>query len=235
MFGLSCSLVPGLGLRLRGGGAALQNLMLIKRTLAPLGHLTEGAAACSSEKSYSGRLHRGGRGPRVAPSAVPRGSPQRAETGQPPRHPSVPSPDTGQALAAQEGPGLEPMASRCLSACIFLLPHTAATRRGNVFQLLQRGQFLTPCWNCFFDLMFIACVIIPSSLPQRTLPLCLLAEVPLFRILSTCRRQEGRNEHIPCLRLAILRDVCKVIGLFTLLPHLPPCLICKRSWSPAPQ
>ena len=31
----------------------------------------------------------------------------------------------------------------------------------------------------------------------------------------------GRNEHIPCLRLAILGDVCKINGLFTLLPHLP--------------
>ena len=62
IFGLS-ALIPGLGLRLKGEEAALQNLMLIKQTLASSGHLTEGAAACSSKKSYSGRLHRGGRDP----------------------------------------------------------------------------------------------------------------------------------------------------------------------------
>ena len=56
-----------------------------------------------------------------------------------------------------------------------------------------------------------------------------------FRIQSTCRWQEGRNEHIPCLRLAILGGVYKIPSLFTLLPHLTPSLIYKRTWHPDPQ
>ena len=39
---------------------------------------------------------------------------------------------------------------------------------------------------------------------------------------------------MPWLRLAILGGVCKTNGLFTLLPHLPPPLICKRAWHPDP-
>ena len=39
-------------------------------------------------------------------------------------------------------------------------------------------------------------------------------------------------QHIPCLRFAILGDVRKINGLFTFLPHLPPSLICKRTWHP---
>ena len=52
--------------------------------------------------------------------------------------------------------------------------------------------------------------------------------MPLFRTLATCKWQEERNEHIPCLRLAILGDVCKINGFFTWLPRLPPSLIYKQ-------
>ena len=95
---------------------------------------------------------------------------------------------------------------------------------------------LTPWWNCFFDLFFVAFVIIitQKGLPQIILPLCLAVKVPFFRTLSTCGWQEGRNEHISCLRLAILGDVCKINGLFTLLPCLSPSLIYKRTWHPDP-
>ena len=39
----------------------------------------------------------------------------------------------------------------------------------------EKKPILTPCWNCFFDLLFITFVIIiaQNGLPQRTLPLCL--------------------------------------------------------------
>ena len=57
--------------------------------------------------------------------------------------------------------------------------------------------------------------------PQESCPSAWLFKVPLFRTLSTCGWQEGRNEHIPCLRLAFLGDVCKINGLVALLPHLP--------------
>ena len=88
--------------------------------------------------------------------------------------------------------------------------------------LLQRRKpILTPCWNCFLDLLLVDFVIISiqNGQPQRILPLCLSVKVPLFRTLSTCRWQEGRNEHIPSLRLVILGDACKINGLFTLLPQ----------------
>ena len=65
---------------------------------------------------------------------------------------------------------------------------------------------------------------------KRTLSLSLTVKVPFFRTLSSCRWQEGRNEDITCLRLVILGDVLKMNGRFTLLPHLPPSLIYKRTW-----
>ena len=51
----------------------------------------------------------------------------------------------------------------------------------------------------------------------------------LFRMLSTYRWQEGKNEHIPSLRLALLGEFCKINGLLTLLPHLPKSLLYKRN------
>ena len=72
----------------------------------------------------------------------------------------------------------------------------------------------------FLWLAFVT-IIIHNSLHQRILPLCLTVKVPLFRILSTFGWQKGRGEHIPCLRLAILGDIYKINGLFTLFPHLP--------------
>ena len=49
-------------------------------------------------------------------------------------------------------------------------------------------------------------------------------KVPLFITLSTCRLQKKEINTSPCLRLAILGDICKINGLFfffTLFPHLP--------------
>ena len=88
--------------------------------------------------------------------------------------------------------------------------------------LQRRSQFWLHGGKCFFDLLFIAFVIsIHNGLLKSTLPLCLTVKVPLFRTWSTYRWQKGRNEHLLCLRLAILGDVCKINDLFTLLPHLP--------------
>ena len=45
--------------------------------------------------------------------------------------------------------------------------------------------------------------------------------MPLFRTLSTCGwLQEGRNGHLPSLRLTIPGDICKINGLFTLPSYL---------------
>ena len=76
----------------------------------------------------------------------------------------------------------------------------------------------------FFDWLFVAFVItiIHNGLLHRILFLCgtVKGKVSLFRILSTYGWQEGKNQHILCLRLDILGDNCKVNGLFTLFPQL---------------
>ena len=67
----------------------------------------------------------------------------------------------------------------------------------NNITVAGRKPILTPGRNCFFDLLFAAFVIkiIQNGLLQRILPLCLAVKlkVPLFRTLSTCGWQEGRN------------------------------------------
>ena len=103
--------------------------------------------------------------------------------------------------------------------------------------IAERKPILTPCWNCFFDLLFVAFVIIiiQYGLPQRILYLCLTVKLKSL-CSGPCPPVDGRKEEInfPCLRLALLRDVFKINGLFTLLPHLPSCLIYKRTWHPDP-
>ena len=95
-----------------------------------------------------------------------------------------------------------------------------------ILVFFSEKSILTPCWNCFFNLLSIAfvTVITQKGLPQR-IPASLpdsQTEVPLFRTLATCRWQEGTNTS-PCLRLAILGDACKINGLFTLFHFLPAC------------
>ena len=108
----------------------------------------------------------------------------------------------------------------------------------NNITVAGRKPILTLWRNCLFDLLFAAFVIkiIQNSLPRRILRLCLAVKlkVLLFRTLSICGWQEEGNEHIPCLRLAIPAEVCKINGLFTLLPYLPPSLIYNRTWHPDP-
>ena len=45
---------------------------------------------------------------------------------------------------------------------------------------------VTPCWNCFFDLLVVAIVIIieHNGLPQKTLPFSLIANVPFLSSLG---------------------------------------------------
>ena len=89
----------------------------------------------------------------------------------------------------------------------------------------------------FLWLVFVAFVtiIIHKGLPQKTLPLCQThTEVPLLRTLSACSWQEGRHEHTPCPRLAILGGLYKINGLLILLPHLSPISDLERTWHPSP-
>ena len=86
----------------------------------------------------------------------------------------------------------------------------------------REKPILTSRWSCSFDLLSFAFVviIIQNGLPQRILPLCLTIKLKCL-CSEPWRCQEGRNEHIPCLRFVILGDICKINGLFTLFPHLP--------------
>ena len=89
----------------------------------------------------------------------------------------------------------------------------------------REKSLLTPCWNCFFDFLSVAFVIIitHNGLPQRILPFCLTAKLTSL-CLEPCPPVNSRKTGIntsPCLRLAIPGDICKIKGLFTLFPHLP--------------
>lgn len=74
-------------------------------------------------------------------------------------------------------------------------------------------------------------LFIHNGLPQGSLPpflnvnpICLC-----LGLFSTCwRLQEGRNWHIPTLKLAIPGDICKINGPFTLLLTFP--LFYKKNW-----
>ena len=61
----------------------------------------------------------------------------------------------------------------------------------------EKKPLLTPCWNCFFDLLFVAIVIIiiQNGLSQRILPPCLTVKLSAFV-------QDSVHLQIPCLTLA---------------------------------
>ena len=47
------------------------------------------------------------------------------------------------------------------------------------FRMFRNKPVLTPCWNCFFDLLSVnfVTVITHNGLPQRILPLCLTVKI----------------------------------------------------------
>ena len=118
---------------------------------------------------------------------------------------------------------------------------------------------LTPCWNHFFNLLFIVFVIIIiyNSLLQRTLPLCLTVKCLYSahrEIIWPCSPVNiyNRKKRLtqPFRRLDIpLEMFCKTEEPFTLLPHCPSLSILpfdfssslllslwlyKRTWYPDP-
>ena len=66
----------------------------------------------------------------------------------------------------------------------------------------REEPIVTPCWNCLFDLLFVAVVIIiiHKGMPQKTLPLCLTIKVSLFisqrdnLTLPTCEWLQERRD-----------------------------------------
>ena len=111
----------------------------------------------------------------------------------------------------------------CFSPCFFLCTGC------------REKQTLTPCWNSFFDLLFVAFVtiVIHNALPQRILPLYLTVQLKC-PCSEPCLPVDGREEEINTSP-AFLGDVCKINDLFTLLPHLCPSLIYKRTWHLDPE
>ena len=63
------------------------------------------------------------------------------------------------------------------------------------YSYCRENPNLTPCWNCFFDLLFIAflVIIIQNGLPQRILPLCLTVKLKCL-CLEPCPPVDGRKE-----------------------------------------
>ena len=63
--------------------------------------------------------------------------------------------------------------------------------------IAARRPILSPCWNCFFDLPFVAFVIIIIQyyLPQRILSLCLTVKLKCL-CSEPCPPVDGRKEGI---------------------------------------
>ena len=99
--------------------------------------------------------------------------------------------------------------------------------QGEVRECCREKPILTPCWNYFFDLLFIAFVItiIYNSLPQRTLPLCLTVKLKCLclahrKIIWPCPPVKKKRLTHPFQRLVIpLEMFCKTEDPFTLFPH----------------
>ena len=80
---------------------------------------------------------------------------------------------------------------------------------------------------------FFVIIMTHNGLPQRILPLCLTVKLTCL-CSEPCPSVDGRREEIktyPRLRLAILGDICKINGFFTLFPHLSSSLIHRRIWN----
>ena len=124
----------------------------------------------------------------------------------------------------------------------------------------REEPILTPCWNCFFDLLFIAVVFISihNGLPQRTLPRCLIVKLKwLCSVYGeiiwpcpsvNCYKEKKRLTH-SFQRLALPREILQDLWplllyfliasptLFCLLTLVPPCFslwFYKRTWHPDP-
>ena len=71
---------------------------------------------------------------------------------------------------------------------------------GQLEIVAEKRSILTPCWNCFFDLLFEAFVIIiiQNGLPQRILPLCMTIKLKCL-CSELCPPVDGRKEKIKIL------------------------------------
>ena len=61
----------------------------------------------------------------------------------------------------------------------FRVPHNFGMLWKQGASVADKKAIMTPCWNCSFDFILVACVImiIWNDLPQRLLPLCLTVKL----------------------------------------------------------
>ena len=101
----------------------------------------------------------------------------------------------------------------------------------------RQKPILTPCWNCFFDLLFAAFVIIiiQNVLPQRILPLCLTIK-PKCLCSEPCPPTDDRKEEINTSLIWGLPfyEIFARLMAFLFCFHFPSSLIYKRTWHQDP-
>ena len=113
--------------------------------------------------------------------------------------------------------------------------HDYANKGSMAFPLVTRKS---PFWfhvgSVSSTLTFASCCFcslsMPKSLPPGTLTFCLNVKPKclcsgIWPSVDDYKKEE-MNTFPPWL--AILGHICKINGLSTLLPHLPPSLFCKR-------
>ena len=78
---------------------------------------------------------------------------------------------------------------------LIILLKSAFTYAFEVVLLQRRKPILTPCWNCFFDLLLVdfVIIIIQNGLPQRICPSAFLLKC---LCLEPCLPVDGRKEEI---------------------------------------
>ena len=110
---------------------------------------------------------------------------------------------------------------------IYLFLHPAYHQLAESQYIAGRKLILTPWWNCLFDLLCIALVIIiiQNVLPQRILPLCLTVK-PKYLCSEPCPPVDGKKGEInmsPAWGLPFLEMFARLTAfLFCFLtsPHL---------------
>ena len=114
---------------------------------------------------------------------------------------------------------------------IVLFSHTIMEWVLTVGNFLWEQPILTPCWHCFFDLLFIvvAIIIIHDGLPQTTLPFCANGKLKCFcsahrQIIWPCLPLKGGDEHTAFKGWPFQGMFCNTEDPFYLTSSLSPVL-----------
>ena len=93
------------------------------------------------------------------------------------------------------------MAKWLILSCVYILPQFFKGKGKS--SCCRKEPILTPCWNSFFDFLFVAVVtiIIHTGLPQRTLPLCLTVKLKCLCLVH-------RETIWPCPPVVVQAQLC---------------------------